>query len=754
MPRTTRTRLAPYLAALALTAVFAYRFGPLLANSSDHFVDFAKLHGDRLLFEVPDTRLNSWILAWVDHAVWETPAALYHPNIHHPERNVLTGSEHLLGVALQLLPFEPFVDEAITRHQLAIALSSALLAATSFAAVHWACGSIWAAALAAAFALGMPWRVTELSHLQLISVQFVPLVWVGVTRCLLGDSSTRSLVVLGAAIGLTLLSSFYLAYFLAFSCAVLAAVVAWKHTLRWRDVLRLALAAAPGCVLFVLSALPYLARRAGGQLRTQYDPSLAISPSQVLAAVAPHWPHGQPETETLLNLPANYWTPWAVAVLAAIAGLHALRPGQDPNDSSPPRTFILGLSAIVLFGGLMMLGGSIDIAGTTWPTPARLFYEIVPGFELLRGPTRWGILIGTALPLLAGLGADTVDRYLRRRVSARVVLTLASAVTFAWFPIPTKPAWDNSQTLDLRYAAVRDLPPGPLLELPWPSDAGDIEFGSRSMLASTRHWRPLLNGYTGHRPRSYRFLLHIAERLPAKRSLEQLQRLTGLRFILLDRSKIKRARLASWRVVESAGIVRRVHDSIHTRIYEIVPNGAASDLLPVLVDPTRRIRTFEGLARRPLDAPAGELSMTTSKQHVHDKLNPARVRILNADKQHWPGFDIDPEGLVQLRYSYTPRGAPAEAAQGTDTRLVTLDADLAPGTTTLTVRLQAPRRSGTYDLCIDLVQQVSGQTHALPIPAMTRAVRVRGIEYQDDLTQLIERYLLAADAIPPCGSDH
>ena len=176
MPRTLGSRLAPWLAAIALIALFAYRFTPLLLDRSDHFVDFATLHGGQLVFELPDSRLNSWILAWVDHALWESPRDLYHPNIHHPEPNGLTGSEHLLGVAAQLLPLEPFLDGAIARHQVALALSAALLAVTTFGAVHWACGSLWAATLAAAFSLGMPWRVTELGHLQLMSVQFLSLI--------------------------------------------------------------------------------------------------------------------------------------------------------------------------------------------------------------------------------------------------------------------------------------------------------------------------------------------------------------------------------------------------------------------------------------------------------------------------------------------------------------------------------------------------------------------------------------------------
>jgi hypothetical protein len=517
---------APWLVAFALAGLLGLRFSFVIAGAASDFVDFEALHADKLVFERPDTRLNAWILAWVDHTALRAPAELYHGNIHHPERHVLTGSEHLFGIALQLLPFEPFVDGAIARHQLALVLSSALLMATSFWAVHWATGSVWAAALAAAFALGMPWRVSEISHLQLVSAQWLPLVWLGVVRGLLGDTRAPTLALLGVAVGLQLLSSFYLAYFMTLSCAVLVATVVWMRLPRAQHVLRLALAVAPGYALFVASALPYLARQADAGLGALYDPSLPIAPREVLAVLAPRWPW----TFELPNEPASYWTPWAIVLLAAIGAAAAFR----GERGSPLQALSAGLVGIVVLALVMMLGGGVELAGATIPTPGRLLAEILPGFELLRGPTRWGILAACALPLLAGLGVHALDGLAERRASARVAVALASAATFAWFALPTAPAWEHPGIIEQRYEALAALPPGPLLELPWPTDAGDIEQGSRSVLASALHWRPTLNGYTGHRPRSYRFVQRIAERLPTRRSLEQLQRLTGLRFALLD----------------------------------------------------------------------------------------------------------------------------------------------------------------------------------------------------------------------------
>src|SRR5262245_34741584 len=53
--------------------------------------------------EIADTRLNTWILGWVQHAVLTRPFDLFQANALYPAPNVLAGSEHLIGLAVPLL---------------------------------------------------------------------------------------------------------------------------------------------------------------------------------------------------------------------------------------------------------------------------------------------------------------------------------------------------------------------------------------------------------------------------------------------------------------------------------------------------------------------------------------------------------------------------------------------------------------------------------------------------------------------------
>jgi len=727
-----------------LLALVGWRYGEVVRHAGTDFVDFEALHGRRLLNEVPDSRLNAWILAWVQHSVLADPASLggrvYDTNLFHPTPNDLTGSEHLFGIAAQMLPLRLLTTNAIALHQLALVWSAALFALFSFYAVLWFCApaagapdapedsrtrarelsAVWAAFAAGAFALFMPWRVTELSHLQLSSAHFLPLVWALLLRGLAGQARTRHYVVLGIATALQLLSSFYLAYYLTISCAVIVGVVAIARRPALRDLLRLGAAAAPGYLLLGLSAIPYLQRQAEADLASHYDPAFSIGIVGALAGIAPRWPGSSARAagDALLNAPANYWTPWAVALLAAVAIVAAIAridPDRSERDAARRRDATFALLAVVVTSVVLMIGGTQHFFGVDLPMPGLWLSHVIPGFSMLRGPTRWGILAGASLPLLAGLGVYVVDRLARGRLVARVLLAGAAGATLAPFSIPTRAAWRDPELVVARAERINALEAGPLLEIPWTSGPGNAELGSRNALASTLTWRPVLNGYTGHRPATYRFLQRIGERLPGPLAIERLQRLTGLRFIEVDARDLRPKDAARWRAAAGRGWLRQLHADADTLLFEIPPAQHSGDLQERLLSREPGVTTLSGLARRPLDLPddAGRLDATIAPFHHPRVFNRSLVRIQNRSDVAWPGFDIHPDGLVELRYSYI-------ASDGrTKTRLAPLDVDVPAHETVATLALlQGPRQGGTYTLCLDMVQHAGDGLRVLPVPAL------------------------------------
>jgi hypothetical protein len=143
-----------------------------------------------------------------------------------------------------------------------------------------------------------------------------------------------------------------------------------------------------------------------------------------------------------------------------------------------------------------------------------VFYDWAPGFDGVRAPARFAMIVTLALAVLGGLAVAAVATRIR---SALVPAVIAAAIFVEGvaFPIPI-----NQNAVDYRqpglaplpgsvaevpaiYSAVAHLPASAtLVELP----LGEPAFDVRYMLFSTTHWRPLVNGYSGGAPRDYEHL--------------------------------------------------------------------------------------------------------------------------------------------------------------------------------------------------------------------------------------------------------
>ena len=141
-----------------------------------------------------------------------------------------------------------------------------------------------------------------------------------------------------------------------------------------------------------------------------------------------------------------------------------------------------------------------------------LFYAYVPGFDGLRVPARFATILTLALAVLASLALTAKNR------SALVLAGALIVVEAIAVPIPI-----NQNSTEYRQRNLAPLPPlvatrsaAPpvydavarlpattvLLELP----LGEPAFDVRYMFFSTRHWRRLVNGYSGGAPESYETL--------------------------------------------------------------------------------------------------------------------------------------------------------------------------------------------------------------------------------------------------------
>jgi hypothetical protein len=731
------TRRAFGAAAALYAALALWHFRALLACPDTCFVDHAALYGDFAQLARNDTRLNAWILAWVQRSLLSAPGALFDANAFHPARGVLAGSEHLIGLALQLLWLRPFTASAVALHQLALAFSAVVLGVSTFALVRWLASPAWIALAAGAAAMAMPWRSLELMHVQILSAHWLPLLWLLALRVLSGDARRGETWAFAAVLSLQLLSSFYVAYLATASLAVLALAVAAQRAARARGLARLALAALPAYALLAWSSRPYLALQAAGALPAVPDAAWdraevgTAFAAEAWRALAPRLGAGFRGADALA---LGYSIPATVAVLAASGPILGLRPGADPLRRRQ-RVAGVALAAVALVGGVFMLGSTAHVGGAAIDLPAGLAARVLPGFASLRAPLRWGVLVSLAAPVLASLALARLDALARarlRRRGGRVAAALAVLALLAADLRPTPPGaervWPDAARTRAAYAALAALPPGPVLEIPWPlGGAAILGNESLNLLASTLHWRPILNGFTAYPPPSDAFLRRAGVGLPAAPALAALGRLTGLRWIVTHADRLSPGSRRVWDEAAGDGRLRRAWSDGTIAIYE-VPARADHGALAAAVAAPASDRTLGGVSRAPLEltAPAGRLALaeplapfrTTGFPH----LAPIGLSIENASARAWPGFDPSTQGLVLLRYAFADGGGELVAGA-----TAPLDVDV-PAGATVAARpvLQPPVRVGRLRLCLDLVQRVGRELRPLPVDPVEVEVEVAG----------------------------
>jgi hypothetical protein len=163
------------------------------------------------------------------------------------------------------------------------------------------------------------------------------------------------------------------------------------------------------------------------------------------------------------------------------------------------------------------------------------------GFDAVRAPARFSVLVMFALAVLSGLGWRELSRTVRapeaRRLAVRrsrfpscvrfgpILLIVLAAVEYLSVPLPLAAAPPRSTAAG---HWLRSVPgSGPVVYLPI---GIDVE-STPAMVASLEHRRPIVNGYSGQRPEFYTALVDSLATFPGDEALLVLKEL-GVRFVV------------------------------------------------------------------------------------------------------------------------------------------------------------------------------------------------------------------------------
>ena len=227
-----------------------------------------------IAWDMGDPVFNGWVLMWTGGQVLKTLSGdfnaihdYWHGNIFHPETLTLAYSEHLTPQMLQALPLWVATDNIVFTYNV-LFLSTFVISGTGmylFARdLTGRPSAAFIAGLAFAFA---PYRISQYSHLQVLSSYWMPFVLLGLRRYF---ETRRIRPLAGAAAALTLQNlscGYYLLFFAPFAALYAVYELAHRHLMGnwrvWRALLLAAVAVAISTWPFVS---PYLEVRKGGDV--------------------------------------------------------------------------------------------------------------------------------------------------------------------------------------------------------------------------------------------------------------------------------------------------------------------------------------------------------------------------------------------------------------------------------------------------------------------------------------------------------
>lgn len=700
-----RAWLAGGLAALFFAGMTPWVLRPWFSSADD-------LPRDTSYFatvENADLLLNTWILTWVARAAVTDPSTLFDGNIFHPASNTIALSENMVAHVPVTAPVLAATGSALAVLK-AMALETFVLAGLGmFALVFSHTRNIGAALVAGAAFAFAPWRVHGFPHPQYLATGTIPLALLAIDLWI-DRRRLRHLVGLGAAVAFQILACLYLGYFIAFGAGAYAlARIAATHREPLRALVGIVAAMGIGAAVAAPIAWPYLRARDDGIL-PPFDPTQFL-------------PHA--------------WAPWdylstafvglaGVAVLALVAGdlgerlVRRIR--RDPIVLTARER---ALWAVVGIAVLFSTGPYLKIAGVTLPTPYLLFYDFLPGFSSIRGPRRFFIVVLAGLAALAG---HAFARWTRRspawfQASAGLVVAVACAVAAAPTPSPVLPANLGANAAPVYGWLAAQSDGGAVLEIPTSSIEGDFvgaERDARYMLASTEHWKPLVNGYSGYEPPTTTFLTTAIRQLPDEAALQFLVDSVDVRWIIVHRDLLIGPEKERWANVATRGL-ETVERFGTDEVYEVRrPARRPWRERLALADGNPTGQSWTGLRTAPLPARcrAGRILDVRVPPVVALTAFPVpmAVRFENESPCSWPAVAVAPEGLVGLTYTWTDPSGHSQPA-GPFSRLLE---DVPPGSTRTEPVIVIPPfgAPGTWQLEV-ILEQKGG-----PKPIATRSVEV------------------------------
>lgn len=471
------------------------------------------LHLDTTLSDIGDPLLNSFILDWDLHSFvhhgFEAP-------ILYPGKHALAYSENMLGVALLMLPFAWLAPPAV--HNIAMLAGFALSGYGAFVLARLLTRATTPSLVAGVLYAFVPFKWDHLSHVQIISSEWLPLLLAALIFYRRSPSRIRA-ALFGAAFLMNGLTNVY--WLLFGSVAIAITMMFFAAFDGWRTYARALIALGIAALILVPVLVPYqlvaheygMTRRSGESLASSanlLDWFVASGRSAVWGRLAPEsWRHAERAV-----------FPGLLMIALPLLALFTRNAGESKRRSRMVamiafRGFdvpmmLLAIGAIVYYRSRWR--AAIERSRFTieeWSVALWIFigilgsfgeraffhsflFRVVEPFRASRVPARWAMIAYVGLAVFAAIGAARFNRF--------AIVVLAVAIV----DVAPVIAWQSYTPRHVElYRWIAATKPRAIAEVPM---LGRFGLEAEYVYAETIHGVPNFCGTSGFEPPVHRML--------------------------------------------------------------------------------------------------------------------------------------------------------------------------------------------------------------------------------------------------------
>lgn len=527
-----RSLLQNFLRYLAVTAFFAFIIVVLLNRGS--LFDETTLPVKQINLQTV-ALFNAWTVWWNAHAASHGFAGYWNAPIFSPEKLTFACSDPQ-PATLMVAPFIWWGKSPAFAYRLYLFCSLLLNALVTMAIVRNMRRSFWLSVFAGTAMLLLPLVHAQLGVLQLVPIWGIVWTWGSAQKLARSPTFWRGLVT-GLAFGSVFLSSVHhglcLSILLTLTCWTLP--ISWKLR-RFYGAALIAIAVGALITLPIVLPIRAMAEQHSFQRKRELVQHLSAKWSHYASLPANPLLEANSTRKISRHHLSPGWIKVSLAVFALIVSAVRLK----------CRRWTLFLLMSVTFGVLLSLGPNLHIG--TWE-PWLTFRDWCPGVAQVRSMYRFGYFAQIAVVLLAVEGLYALSVLRRRWIACRwkritanccLILVALAALLETW---PTRPLLAGVPDLEAQrgwIAYLRDQSPAQSAVACIPFAQGhqvdDYLVTTRWMYYGTSHERPLVNGYSGFFPPSYRSLKQLIQtRFPSESVFTELDS-RGVEFVVVLRA--------------------------------------------------------------------------------------------------------------------------------------------------------------------------------------------------------------------------